>query len=862
MKLRTQIAGIVLIPLIGIVITTAIGSQKALKVIRAAEHTASVLDGSEILSNLVHELQLERGLSAGFIGSGGANFSVRLNDQQARVEAAHQAFDALIASNADFDTERLHKVEAALNNLSELRRRTAQFQVTAEEAVATYTTIIEDALAENSIELTHVDIAEVGSAGAGHTMLASAKEFAGRQRAMGAVGFSSGEFQTAIRDRFLEMGTMQSQLLEMADVYVTQIRPDTQVVSLPERRVIAEIEEQVRAGEKRIGTESLTSTEWFDLSSDSIEAMRAVEVGIFETLETFVEGKRQEARMRALIFLVTAVAAFVVSSVALFIYGRKLNRKMQELIGAMQSITARSFDLIIPLLADRSEIGDVAKTLDVMRNDLREGEAQILEKANLIKSISSQQATVEFEPDGKIVTANQNFLNLMEYNSEELVGKHHAIFCRKDFTNSAEYKEMWNSLRRGELASGTFERVTKSGQTIFIQGNYNPVCDVDGNVIRVVKMASDMTDVENERNASFEERQAMEVNLTRVIESLNRALNALSSGDLTIDIHEEYASEYEELRSNFNTAIKQLEETISTVIGSASNIRSETTQVASAADELAQRTEHQAAALEQTAAALEELTTSVHSTSEAASEASADVQDAERAALDSGKVVKKAVKAMSKIKKSSEQIVEIISVIEDIAFQTNLLALNAGVEAARAGDVGRGFAVVASEVQALATRTADAAKEIKVLISTSSKQVGSGVELVGQTGDALGTIAQSVTAITGLVTNIASSAREQSVGIKEINTAVNQLDQVTQQNAAMVEEANAASHNMRSEAESLVSLVAKFRTKDLMADQGLDAAGRPQSQDYRRVQGHLAQTQGNAALADAGADLSTDWEAF
>jgi methyl-accepting chemotaxis protein len=247
-----------------------------------------------------------------------------------------------------------------------------------------------------------------------------------------------------------------------------------------------------------------------------------------------------------------------------------------------------------------------------------------------------------------------------------------------------------------------------------------------------------------------------------------------------------------------------------TIAGATEGIRSGTGEVSQAADDLSKRTEQQAASLEETAAALDEITATVRKTAEGANQARDVVTTAKADAERSGEVVGGAVAAMAAIDTSSRQISNIIGVIDEIAFQTNLLALNAGVEAARAGEAGKGFAVVASEVRALAQRSADAAQEIKSLISASSQQVGSGVDLVGQAGKALERIVAQVTEISGIVIEIAASAKEQATGLAEVNTAVNQMDQVTQQNAAMVEQSTAASHSLAQEAEELGRLVARF----------------------------------------------------
>jgi methyl-accepting chemotaxis protein len=296
-----------------------------------------------------------------------------------------------------------------------------------------------------------------------------------------------------------------------------------------------------------------------------------------------------------------------------------------------------------------------------------------------------------------------------------------------------------------------------------------------------------------------------------VVSAIGEGLEHLATGDLTFRLSEAFPGEYRKLQDDFNAAMKTLQDTMTTIADATEGIRSGTGEVSQAADDLSKRTEQQAASLEETAAALDEITATVRKTAEGANHARDVVTTAKADAERSGEVVAGAVHAMAEIDKSSKQISNIIGVIDEIAFQTNLLALNAGVEAARAGEAGRGFAVVASEVRSLAQRSADAAKEIKALIHASSVQVGSGVDLVGQAGKALARIAEQVSDINGVVLEIAASAKEQATGLAEVNTAVNQMDQVTQQNAAMVEQSTAASHSLAQEAEELGRLISRFR---------------------------------------------------
>ena len=307
------------------------------------------------------------------------------------------------------------------------------------------------------------------------------------------------------------------------------------------------------------------------------------------------------------------------------------------------------------------------------------------------------------------------------------------------------------------------------------------------------------------------EREAASARQTVVVAAVAQGLHKLSAGDLLYRLETPFETEYEILRMDFNSAMDKVSDVMQSIVGSAQAVRSATGEITAASDDLARRTEQQAASLEETAAALDEITQTVRNAARTAQEAHSLVSTTKDDAEKSGDVVRETVEAMGSIEASSKQISNIIGVIDEIAFQTNLLALNAGVEAARAGEAGRGFAVVATEVRALAQRSADAAKEIKALISASGRQVEVGVKLVDETGQALTRIVKGVAQLNQLVRTMATSAQEQAIALNEVNSAVNQMDQVTQQNAAMVEEATAAGHGLAGEAEGLTRLVSQFK---------------------------------------------------
>jgi methyl-accepting chemotaxis protein len=444
-----------------------------------------------------------------------------------------------------------------------------------------------------------------------------------------------------------------------------------------------------------------------------------------------------------------------------------------------------------------------------VKDDRREAEL-----AATVAALNRSLAVIEFELDGTIIEANDNFLRTLGYTRAEVVGRHHSMFVSPDYAKSPDYAAFWRTLREGQFLADKYRRIGKGGAEVWIQGSYNPVLDAAGKPYKVIKFASDITEVEHERARREAERSEAEAQQNTVVDALAESLERLAQGDLAVRIEAAFDGRYRQIKSDFNKAIESLGETVAAISVSASAMRNGSDEISGAADDLSRRTEQQAASLEETAAALDEITATVKHSAEGARQATAAATGAKDEAERSGAVVREAVAAMGEIEQGSRQIGQIIGVIDEIAFQTNLLALNAGVEAARAGDAGRGFAVVAQEVRALAQRSADAAKEIKALIADSSRQVEAGVRLVGDTGQALSGIVAKVSEIDGLIAEIARSAQEQATGLAQVNVAVNQMDQFTQQNAAMVEETAAAASNLRSEASELVRHVSRFRTRD------------------------------------------------
>jgi methyl-accepting chemotaxis protein len=423
--------------------------------------------------------------------------------------------------------------------------------------------------------------------------------------------------------------------------------------------------------------------------------------------------------------------------------------------------------------------------------------------AGTLQALNRSQATIEFNLDGTIVTANDNFLGALGYTLDEIKGRHHSMFAEPAYVGSPEYRAFWEKLRRGEFDAGQYRRIGKGGREIWIQASYNPIVDASGKPFKVVKFATDIT-------AQVKLAEQMK----RTVEEASELAEAAAAGNLVNRIRlDDKTGALETLSRGINALLDVMTGVIAQVKEAASEVSRGADEISQGNTNLSQRTEEQASSLEETASSMEEMTSTVRQNADNASQASQLAVAARDEAEKGGAVVGKAVNAMAGINESSRKIADIIGVIDEIAFQTNLLALNAAVEAARAGEQGRGFAVVASEVRNLAGRSATAAKEIKGLIQDSVKRVEEGTSLVSQSGATLEGIVTSVKKDTDIVAEIAAASQEQSAGIEQVNKAVMQLDELTQQNAALVEQASAASQSMADQARALNETMGKYEVE-------------------------------------------------
>lgn len=525
-------------------------------------------------------------------------------------------------------------------------------------------------------------------------------------------------------------------------------------------------------------------------AGDELERAYASHRKAVDELIPLISAARDSSEASALAALNTSrtlmrsmlLAMTLVSIAALWLLFRRVIQPIQGISSYTENLAAGNFQIKVPYLGRNDEVGEIAKSLEGFRLGAIDRQAQRKEQEELREAAAREREAFEAKT-------------------------HEADEIRR--TVVAKLAEGLAHLSKG-AGSAPLEEA--------FPGEYEQLrLDFNSAVEALEALAF-------EQKIHEESLQAADRVRTDVVKELASGLAEVAAGRLTVRLSEAFPPEFEQLRRDFNAAVEALDLVLWTISTSTNNVDRAARDIALAADDLARRTEQQSASLGETSAAFEELTTTVGQTATVAQEARQFVAETKENANKSGIVVRQAVAAMGEIEESSKKISQIIGVIDEIAFQTSLLALNAGVEAARAGDAGRGFAVVASEVRALAQRSADAAREIKDLITTSEGQVGNGVNHVSQTGQALSEIVDQVTRIDALITNIAASAQKQASALSQVNVSINHIDQATQQNAGMVEKTTISAHAMRQDAGALSEQIAGFSTSRAKAEAAPDRA--------------------------------------
>jgi len=685
---------------------------------------------------------------------------------------------------------------------------------------------------------------------------------------------------------------------------------------------------------------------------------------IFASLVIFIASAATSGN---LVYPLTGGVLMVAILISLWAYRSKHTEEMTIIHEALSRLSEG--DLTVDMSEDvfSEDVQDIYRSIDDISGTAMKSHRLLAEADSQIKAIAKAQAVIEFDMDGMIITANDNFLSVLGYSLDEIQGQHHSMFVEPSYKESSEYRAFWAKLNRGEFESNQYKRLGKDGKVVWIDASYNPIFDENGKPVKIVKYASDITaqqilSGDNQRikialdnastnvmvadadlnivymnktlikmmqqsepdlrktlpnfNASkligtnidvfhknpahqrgilknltatvntnikvgafdfnlivnpvtdangeqlgtvvewkdmteelaieeeinmvvnaaaagdFTKRVSTEdkegfmlslannmntigINTQAATDDLARVLSGLAKGNLTEKIEAAYEGTFDLLKNSSNETAAQLMNIVSQVNQSAAEVATASAELSTGSDDLSRRTEAQASSLEETAASMEELAVTVKQNSENAEDANKLAEQSREMANDGGEIAKQAVEAMSVIEDSSQKVSDIIGVIDDLAFQTNLLALNAAVEAARAGEAGKGFAVVAEEVRTLAQRSAQASNEIKSLITSSNTQVKNGVELVNKAGASLSEIRGSIAQVAEIVAEIASASSEQAQGIDEVNVAIAEMDDMTQQNSSLVEQSTASARVLEGQATEMQRLMSFFKIGEM-----------------------------------------------
>ena len=423
-----------------------------------------------------------------------------------------------------------------------------------------------------------------------------------------------------------------------------------------------------------------------------------------------------------------------------------------------------------------------------------------------VSAIGKAQAVIEFDMQGNVLDANDNFLAVMGYDLRDIKGEHHRLFCEPEYASSSDYKKFWQKLNRGEFDSGRYKRLGNNGKVVWIQATYNPILDLNGKPYKVVKFAIDISDQVNLENSI----QARAANDSRKVNALLESVARAAQGDLTCNIVPEGEEPIDLLAGGISKMIIDLRGVIGNVVSAANGFADASHAIAERATGVAVGTQALGATVEEMNASIDGLTFSINSIAENTSNADSLAKATQQEAEAGARAVAKSIEAMDLINRSSEDIGEIVKVISEIANQTNMLAFNAAIEAARAGEHGLGFSVVADEVRKLAERSSQATKEISKLINESVKRVSTGSEISRQASDAFDKIVSGVAKTTLAISDISKAANEQLLTAREVSTAIQYIAEETEKSAANCDSIARSTDGLNERAGSLNQTVSGF----------------------------------------------------
>ncbi|MEM8949872.1 MAG: nitrate- and nitrite sensing domain-containing protein [Pseudomonadota bacterium] len=789
-----------------------------------------------MISGVVHELQKERGRSAGYIGSRGKQFSQQLNQQRPVTNAAIEQYRATLedldrsAYGPDFPVL-LDEVDQRLAQLAEKRRQVSAFSLTVGEMAGYYTGTINKLLESINVVSLAASGDELIRTTRAYDSVLLAKERAGLERAMGANGFGNGKFAPNIHRRFVDLVGQQRAFLATF-----------QAAATPKQKALAEsllngpiIDEVQRLRDIAISSpftadlQGVTGPVWFAAITDKIEQMKQLEDYLAADLVSLADQGKTSASLAFWILAASLTMGIVVICAFGWYLGKDVVHAIQDIVAAISKLAAGE-KAEIKGGNRKDELGRLCRSLETV---YQKG----LEAARLRSALDSCSTSI-LVTNGRadIIYVNPTMQELLAGQMQHLGLSDIKQLMGTNIEALGLSKAEVVDSKTGGQAAREIEAALGDRRLRYVA---NSIANQSGTYLGTVLECSDLTEdltiqeeidsvIQAARQGDFKKTvncsgvDGVQAKLAdglnqlngvvgRAVDELAVMLKAMANGDLSKRIDTDYQGRLGDLKDDANGTADRLADIVRQIQEAAGEVGNAASEISAGTEDLSRRTEQAAANIEETAASTEEVAATVRQNAENARTASDVASKADSTAQTGGDVVKQAVTAMAGIEDSAQRITEIIGVIDEIAFQTNLLALNASVEAARAGEAGKGFAVVAQEVRQLAQRSAQAASDIKSLIQDSNGQVKSGVALVGQAGEALSEIVDSVGKVASIVKDISTASQEQALGVQEINNSITSMDEMTQQNSALVEESTAASRALGDQAGRLTQLMDFFK---------------------------------------------------
>ncbi|GKT11332.1 MAG: methyl-accepting chemotaxis protein [Thiomicrorhabdus sp.] len=763
-----------------------------------------------VVGNFVHESQKERGMTAGFIGTSGKKFAAELPKQHQVLDAKLQLFQAELKQfnlndyHANF-SDILNDIKRELSRRDTIRQQVLARSISAKDAIMYYTNLNKISLDLIAYMIHMSSDGQLIRREAAYVNFLQSKERAGIERAILTAAFSTDRFAPGMGEKFTKLISAQNTYLETFNSLATEEQQQA-LAELLQSPVVAEVNAMRNTALSKIydGQFGVDSSVWFKAITKKIDLLKEMETSLSTDLAKLSMQLKEDAIFDLYLYSITLILVLLIGFILVWMISKNILGQISKLQSAIQHVAETGEFGYFSNIKDNDEIGQMAASFDGLLHNLR---GAITESNTVITAISngdfSQRVKVELK--GDLHTLKEGINHSAENIDNTMTQLGSVINSLKlgnfgiDISNDARG-------RYGEVLNDTKEAMAILNGTVTDVNNVMSAMEQGQFDQRIQAQANGDLDIMKQRV-----NNAMTV-LESAVHDISRVMVAQSSGDLTQSITAQYRGELAIASDAINDSASKMNTTINQIVAVAQNVTASVQEVASGSDDLNKRTQQAAATLEETSASMEEITETVKQNTEVSHHANQVATDARDEAVNGGSIANKAVVSMNIITESSQKILDIIGLIDSIAFQTNLLALNAAVEAARAGEHGRGFAVVAGEVRTLAQKSAEASKDIKNLIEETVSNVKSGSEFVVQTGSALETINVSIQNVNSMISEISTSSSEQQKGILHVNGAVSEIDTMTQQNSALVEETTAAAEALMEQAETLSELIRFFKT--------------------------------------------------